>query len=271
MFQKLTALAFAGLALGFAGCPHPLHLLRITEEDRQGASQTAHLVPALRAGYFDIGMPFGNQPHAAGDGGQRPGDAAADHQGDRRDDDQEDQGDGAAFPRPRGKQGIDVVQVDARSDDPAPFRKAAHEGNLIDRLDVVVLFPLVAHEARAVLEHHPDGLAEHGMAIGIDDAIQPLSIQLRLERVHHHDVVHVLDPEVLVKVVAQGLQLGQRRSLRVGAGHGAGAFLSNKMLDHAMGDFDDMLRLGHTVFGQAVPQLPQAGAADSDHAEHDDQ
>jgi hypothetical protein len=43
------------------------------------------------------------------------------------------------------------------------------------------------------------------------------------------------------------------------------------MPDHAMGDFDDMLRLGHAVFGQAVAQLPEVGGADSEHAKHHDQ
>ena len=104
-----------------------------------------------------------------------------------------------------------------------------------------------------------------------------LSIQLRLEGMHHHDIVRILDPEILVKVVAQTpstepvLQLSQCCGLGIGTRHLASAFLSNKMLQHAVGNFDDMLRLGHTVFNQAVPQLPQAGATDGNHAEHNDQ
>jgi hypothetical protein len=216
-------------------------------------------------------LPLGHQPHAAGDGGQWTRHAAADHQGDRRHHDQESESDGAAFPRPRGEQGIDIIQIDARTDDPAPIGKTAHEGDLIDRLDVIVLFPLVAHEARTVFQHHPDGILEHGTSIGIGDAIQPLSVQLRLKRMHHHDVVCILDPEILVQVVAQRLQLGQRRSLRVSARHLAGAFLSNEMLQHAVGDLNHVLSFGHAVGGQTMPQLPQIGAADGDHAEHDDQ
>jgi len=104
--------------------------------------------------------------------------------------------------------GVYIVGVDAAADDPAPGLIALDVGDLRHWVLEAGLGPQVVDEAGALFLHRLVEFAEEVLAGLVLQLVQLLAVHLRLDGVHHHQVVEVVDPEILDLVVAQVLDGG---------------------------------------------------------------
>jgi hypothetical protein len=104
--------------------------------------------------------------------------------------------------------GIDVVDVDAGADHPAPGGEPLDEGNLRHAFLGARLGPQVIDEAGALRLDDSVELDEQELAVLVLDLVELLAFQLGLDRVHDHGVVQVVDPEIFDLVVAHGADCG---------------------------------------------------------------
>ena len=111
---------------------------------------------------------------------------------------------------------LEIVDIDAGADHPVPGSKADHVGQLRLRLVEARLRPLVGNEARAVLPDDFDEIDEQGLAVRILVGREIVAVHLRLDRMHHHARLHVVDPEIIVVAVSQRREPRHRPLLRVG-------------------------------------------------------
>jgi hypothetical protein len=89
-------------------------------------------------------------------------------------------------------------RIDTGTDNPAPRRKAFNMGVFENRLFCTRLGPVIIDIAFAVSLHDLDELLEEELAGRVLEACKVLPFERRLDRVHDHDVVHVVDPEVAI-------------------------------------------------------------------------
>ena len=95
-----------------------------------------------------------------------------------------------------------VVDVNARAQDPAPGLEALDVGQLLDGLVLAGLGPEVMHKALSVCRDLVGKGLEHRLAGRVLDAAAILAVQLGLDRMHDDIGPHVIDPEVLRAAVA---------------------------------------------------------------------
>ncbi len=146
----------------------------------------------------------------------------------------------------------DVVDVDARADDPAPGLETFHIGQLFHGLVASGFGPHVVDEALAVTGSHRHEGLEQCQAVGVLDIADVLAVELRLDRVHHNHRLHVVDPEVLVLAVTQLADCAFRQLLRLFARQLAGRFLALCPGYHAVGDLHMFTRRVHAVFHHGI-------------------
>jgi hypothetical protein len=111
---------------------------------------------------------------------------------------------GAAHAR-RGR--VDVVEIDAGAEHPAPARQRDRVGNLARDLAARRLRPEVALEA-AAFRGACDQLANHVGAVAVAHVPQARSDQVGLARVHEVQALHVVHEEVAVVAVVHARQDG---------------------------------------------------------------
>jgi len=138
---------------------------------------------------------------------------------------------------------LDIVEVEPAAQDPAPGLVQLHVGGLLDRALETGLRPEVVDEAGAGGLGDHDELAEQEGARRILHAGDVLAFQLRLDRVHDHDVLEVVDPDVVALLVAQPADRRDRSRLRRGLRHLAGGGPAAERLDDAVGGLDDRRHL----------------------------
>ncbi|MFK4584400.1 hypothetical protein ABIF83_007877 [Bradyrhizobium ottawaense] len=249
---------------------HPPDGRRIVLEHGQRLGEPADLVVAVGIGHLERAVAGGKPLGQRGDFCQWPGHAAADHAGRTEDQDQHGQTDIAERRRGLAEDGVDIVEIDAGADDPAPGRKALHIGDFPDRLVEAGLRPEVAVEARALLLDDVDEAHEQRVAGGILHPGQILAVELRLDRMHDHLRGHVVDPEILDLVVAQALDLGDRGGLGLLAREFPVALELLVVGEDAVADIDHLLRLGLTIGDHLRAQGRQRDRRQRDHAEKAD-
>ena len=187
----------------------------------------------------------------------RTDDAAHDDPGETDHDQQGDRDQAALAQRGGAEHGVDVVDVDPRADEPVPLLEALDVGGLGHRFGAAGLGPGVIDEAAALLAHQAGHLDDEGAAVGVLEVGEILAEQLRAGRMHQHPVVHVVDPEVFLAVVAQLLERRHRRRARGFVAHLAGARARQVAGDHAVRDLDHVARLQLAVLEQVVAQHDQ--------------
>ena len=103
---------------------HSLHGCSIVLEDPQRAGKAAHLVPALGVRNLKSAIARGEAFGQSGDGRERPRDAAADEEGGSDHCAKDTEADQCEDERGMAEDGVDIIDIDAATDDPAPGRKA---------------------------------------------------------------------------------------------------------------------------------------------------
>ena len=93
--------------------------------------------------------------------------------------------------------GIDVVDVQAGADNPAPFLEERHKGELGLGLVSPVLGPQVVDKAFALFLGDPGKLDEQMLPVGVLVVGEVLAVHLGFVRVHDHGGVQVVDPEII--------------------------------------------------------------------------
>jgi len=144
--------------------------------------------------------------------------------------------------------GLDVVDVDAGTDHPAPGREALDEGNLGHPFLGTRLGPQVIDEAGALRLDDLVELDEQELAVLVLDLVQRLAFQFGLDRMHDHGVVQVVDPEIFDLVVAHGADCGGSAFLGFLDGNPAFAGLLFVVGQRGVGNLDQVAYLGLPVF-----------------------
>jgi hypothetical protein len=99
--------------------------------------------------------------------------------------------------------GLDVIDVDTGAEDPAPGRKALDVGQLGDDARLVILpLPHVVDIARALRFDLPHHLDEESLAVRILKGGDVLPFEIRAIGMHEHPRLHVVDPEVVLALLA---------------------------------------------------------------------
>ncbi len=204
--------------------------LQLSDHPLQLAVEAVEVLAQLAEFITPVGIqPPGQVAFAAGDIAhglhgflQRAGNAACDdpdHQAHQQRDHHAQQ---RSVTQLSSELGLYVVHVDARADDPAPGLEQLDEGRLGNRFASPGLGPAVIHRPRPLLARQRSHFVEYRKTIRIPDARQVLAIELGIGRMHDHARGQVVDPEVVVMVIAQrphhlqGLLLGRVAAQRAG-------------------------------------------------------
>ena len=102
-----------------------------------------------------------------------------------------------------GEFGLHVIDVHARTDDPAPGFEQLDIGSLGHRLVGTGFGPAVVDRPCTLLAGQGDHFVEYGKAVGVANGRKVLAIELGVGRMHDHLWPQVVDPEVVIVVVAQ--------------------------------------------------------------------
>ncbi len=169
---------------------------------------------------------------------------------------------------------LDVVHIDAGTDDPAPGFEQLHVGDLRNRVLFTGLGPHVVNQSGAVTPGNGDHLVEQLLAFRVLDLRQILTVELRLHRMHDHLRAEIVDPEVVLTVVAEQANLLDGGLLSVGRGHGSAGFELVVVLEHTGGCFHDIagrFLLAAVQVGADLLNHQHAENEQHDHGDHGDQ
>ncbi|MNH02816.1 hypothetical protein D3C79_620620 [compost metagenome] len=251
------------------------HALQLAGKAVEVGTQLGHFIAAV-----GIQAP-GQVALATGDGGhgidrllQRPGNAAGDqhhqqshHQGDT-------QAENRGVAQLADELGLHVVDVDARADHPAPRLEQLNVGGFFHRLAGTGLGPAVVDTAGALGLGQGGHLVEQGKAVRVANRRQVLAVELGVGRVHDHLRPKVIDPEVVILVVAQRPHHLQRLLLGGFAAECAGRLqplvigqYTGRGLHHVAGLF----RLGLVQVTVDLAQHQQPQGYQHHHCHHQDQ
>ena len=175
---------------------------------------------------------------------------------------------------------IEVVEVEARADDPAPRLEQLHVRDLADRLRRAGLRPQVGHEPGAAPADGRHELDEEPLARGIGVVREVLAVELRPGRVHDHPGVEIVHPEVLLPLVPEPPERVERRPPRVLGRHAPLVREPTVLGEHAVDRLDDgadlrlalreHARLEHAErLERELGQRGEAGGDDEAEAERD--
>ena len=132
------------------------------------------------------------------------------------------------------------LQIDAGTDDPVPrFEKLDigefGHGGIMPRFG-----PEIVHRSFSVLAADVDEGDEQSFAVGVREIGQVLAVQRRLHGVHDHPGPHVVDPQVIIVIIAHGAdEFGGQTSFLGVIEVGAGV----NLLDGLVGHINDALEL----------------------------
>ena len=110
--------------------------------------------------------------------------------------------------------GLHVIDIDAGADHPAPWLEQLHIGRFLHWRFGPRLWPAIVEHARAFGFGEGGHLIENRKTVRVLDGRQIFAIQFGIGGMHDHERAQVIDPEVVVMVVAQladgaqGLLLG---------------------------------------------------------------
>nr|WP_245416774.1 hypothetical protein [Undibacter mobilis] len=98
--------------------------------------------------------------------------------------------------------GPQIVVIDAGTDDPTPRLEQRDVGDLFDRLRVARLRPHIFDEAGPVCLGDLDELDEESQPIRVLVIGEILAVEILRDRMHQHLRLQIVDPEIVVAVVA---------------------------------------------------------------------
>ena len=104
---------------------------------------------------------------------------------------------------------IDIIDIDAGTDDPTPGFEAFHIGELggqrsaIPTRTALGFGPEIIDKTFTVFTHHPDKFAIETLAFLVFKIANLFTVQRRFERMHHHPRSHIIEPEILAVFVTQ--------------------------------------------------------------------
>ncbi len=184
-------------------------------EDVNRGSHLRHF--AVSAGFRDFRFQIAvRQPaHGFRQTPDRHRDTAGNTEGDPHRN-QQDQGENADRRHRRPPEmGVEIIDVDAGTDDPSPGLVAFDVGDLGPRMFVLFRgLEGVFDKAASRPTDRIDELLPMPFAAAVDMIHHRLADQRLLEGMHHDDGIHVVDPEILVVVVAESPYGSDGRFLR---------------------------------------------------------
>ena len=214
-----------GSLFGVMLCLQTKAFAGIVAEDLQRTRHVTQLVAPVGATDINRHIAIGQAAHGAGQAAQLTRQAAG-IEGGKPDQNQcQPPGPKGVAQHRRPKFGIQIVDINARSDHPTPFRHELHIGQLFHRLG--------AARARPVIGQQPglcrpgcrvDHLVKDQIAGRVLEIAHILAVQPRLDRMHHHPVVQVVDPDIFTIIEAHRLQRPERLCLGLINGGGGRAF-----------------------------------------------
>ena len=185
----------------------------------------------------------GNAGHGVHCGLQRLHDAASDqhHQSSQEQGDQ--QTDAYGFHRLGSELHLYVIDIDAGADDPAPGLEQFDVGDFRYRVSGARFRPAVVDLTGPLAAGDGDHLVEQRLAVRVLETGKVLALELGIHRMHEHDRGLVVDPEVLLSVVAQTAHHLHGLLLRLFAAQAAGAFQAMEVLENTGRALHHMLGL----------------------------
>ena len=119
-----------------------------------------------------------------------------------------------SFPGLRRKLGLHVVDINPGANDPPPRLEQLHIRSLLHRFLCPRFWPTVIDDALAFGFSDSSHLTEQRDTVGIFDGRHVFAIELGIGGVHDHKRPQVVDPEVVVMVIAQLADHGECLLLR---------------------------------------------------------
>ncbi|MNM83043.1 hypothetical protein D3C81_950890 [compost metagenome] len=245
------------------------HPLQLAGKAVEVFAQLGHFIAAMGV------QPAGQVALAAGDHGhgvhrflQRTSDAAGNQQH------QQGHDQGNAKPQQRGiaqlahEFALHVIDIDPRANHPAPRFEQLDVGSFLDRLAGTGLGPAVVDAASPAGFGQRGHFVENGKAVRITDRGEVLAIEFGVGRMHDHPRPQVVDPEVVVLVVAQAAHGAQGLLLGGFAGQGAGRLEALIVGQYARSGFYHMLGLFGLGLIQVAVDLPEHQQAQGQQHHH---
>ncbi|MNS48149.1 hypothetical protein D3C72_807070 [compost metagenome] len=250
----LTALlGLSGVIAQFAGrlAEGARRHLQLTDHQPQLGGEGIEVPRQLRDFVLAVGVEAAGQvAFAAGDIGhcvhsflQRADDAAGNQHHQRHHDQCDGQADQRSFPDLSVELGLHVIDVHARANHPAPRFEQFDVGGFLDRCAGTGLRPTIIDDPGAFALGDGNHFVEHRKTVRVADRRQVLAVEFGVGRVHDHHGRQIVDPEVIILVVTQAANSGQRLFLRGFAGQGAGGFQALVITENAAGGLHHMLGL----------------------------
>src|SRR5690554_2094703 len=143
--------------------------------------------------------------------------------------------------------GLNVIQVDTGSNHPAPGGKPLHIADFVHRLAGTGHGPAIVIEACAAVFDDFDKLVEYCATVRILVGGQILAVKVGTHRVHEHDWLQVIDPEIVITAITQLFDGAQGLFLGLGAGQCPGCFPGVEIFQDADAAFYYVL--GFLLFG----------------------
>ena len=162
---------------------------------------------------------------------------------------------------------FDVVDVDPRTYDPAPWLEQLDIGDLRYGVFLAGLRPLIVNQAGTFELGNLDHLVEQFFAVRILNLGQILALKLGFHRMHDHDGLHVVDPEIVVLAIANQTNLIHCGFLCLGRRHAPVGFELLVIGQYSSRGLDDVLRHDLLAFVQVATHLLDHQQAK--HEEHD--
>ena len=163
---------------------------------------------------------------------------------------------------------VEVVQIQARGDNPAPGRKAFGIGQLGHRLILARLRPQIIDKAAALAGHGVAHFFDQEFAVGVFQRGQILAVELGFDRVPDHARMHIVQAVILFAGVTQIANRPLGLLLRSILCQHAGFHLFVVMVEHADGHLHHALQRGAAVVKHALVFGIQRQGADGHHPEH---
>ncbi|MND70874.1 hypothetical protein D3C80_623920 [compost metagenome] len=96
---------------------------------------------------------------------------------------------------------LEVIDINTRADNPAPGRKAGNMGKLLHRFRRAGFRPVIVDKALTARLHRIHKFDEQRLAVRILVRGEVSAVHFRLDRMHHHFGMHVVDPEITAAIV----------------------------------------------------------------------
>ena len=160
-----------------------------------------------------------------------------------------------------GELSLHIIDVHARADDPAPWLEQLNIRSLGHRFVGTGLGPAVIDRACALAAGEGSHFVEYGETVRVANGGEVLAVELGVGRVHDHFRPQIVDPEVVVLVVAQrahhlqGLLLGSIAAERAG---GLQALVIRQHARSGLHHMAGFLRLGLVQVAMDLTQHQQA-------------